>query len=130
MVVGIGVDVCDVRRMARELARDGAGFTRAVFTSAEIRDASARAVPARHFAARFAAKEAALKALGTGLPDTGALREIEVRLHGTAPRLAFRGRMADLARERHVTRAHLTMAHDGAAAVAHVLLESEDRRVP
>jgi len=127
MVVGIGVDVCEVRRMARELAREGGGFCDQVFTAGEIADCAMHRNPARRFAARFAAKEAALKALAIGLPDAGALREVEVRLSpGGAPCLVLHARLARLARERGVGRAHVSLAHEGGIAVASVVLEADE----
>lgn len=128
MVVGIGVDACEVRRVARELARNDGAFRERVFTPAEISDCTSRRYPARHFAARFAAKEAVLKALGTGLPDIGALREVEVRTRpGGAPELRLHARLARTARSLGVRRLHLSLTHTGAFAIASVVLESGRR---
>jgi holo-[acyl-carrier protein] synthase len=127
VIVGFGVDVCDARRMARELAREAGGFRDQVFTPGEIAYCATRPCPSRHFAARFAAKEAALKALRTGMPDSGALREVEVRFgRFGAPQLRFLGRMARVAQARGVRHVHLTLAHDGCYALAGVMLESGD----
>ena len=125
VIVGIGVDVCNVGRMARELAREGGGFRDQVFTPSEIADCGSRPSPPRHFAARFAAKEAALKALHTGVPDTGAFRQVEVcGGAGATLALRFHGAMAAAARTLGVTRAHVTFAREGPNALANVVLES------
>jgi holo-[acyl-carrier protein] synthase len=97
-VLGIGTDLCDVERMARELAQEGGGFRDAVFTAAEIAWCDGGAHPQQRFAARFAAKEAVFKALSpAGLPAlawqeieivSGARGEVRVRLHGATGRLA------------------------------------------
>ncbi len=126
MIIGIGVDVCDVQRMARELDRDGHGFRDQVFTPLEIRQSTARRPASFRFAARFAAKEAALKALGTGLTDAGSLREVEVRDGGGAGALTIRlhDRVADLARARGVEQIHVACVSTRGCALAGVVLES------
>jgi holo-[acyl-carrier protein] synthase len=95
---GIGIDVCDVERMARELAREGGGFRDAVFTPVEVARCEAGVRPERRFAACFAAKEAVFKALaksGAAAPAwqeieivAGARGETTVLLHGATARLA------------------------------------------
>ena len=97
-VVGIGVDGCDVERMARELAREGGGFRDAVFTTAEVARCETGAYPERRFAACFAAKEAVFKALAESGARAPAWHEIEivagarggtaVVLHGATAQLA------------------------------------------
>jgi holo-[acyl-carrier protein] synthase len=123
MIVGIGIDLLDVGRMARELAHEGAGFRDDVFTPSEIAYCEAKAHPAQHFAARFAAKEACWKALGV-LRDGAPLREVEVeRPVGAPPRLVLRGRAKEVADGLGVTRAHASLTHTSTLASASVLLE-------
>ncbi len=127
MIIGIGVDVCDVRRMARELGRDGSGFRDQVFTPLEVSECNSHRSASAAFASRFAAKEAALKALGTGLIDTGVLREIEVvpdRAAGGAVTLQFHDRVAGLARSRGVSCVRAAFAFAHGCALASVVLES------
>ena len=125
MLVGIGNDLLEVARMRRELARAGGGFRDDVFTVAEIAYCEARRHPARHFAARFAAKEAFLKALGTGVGSWPVWREIEVvnGPHGE-PGLVLSGGARRLAGRRKVRRALLSMSHTGTMAMASVVLEA------
>ncbi len=127
MIVGIGVDVCDVRRMARELGREGNGFRDQVFTPREVAECSSHSISSAAFAACFAAKEAALKALGTGLLDAGILREIEAVPDAPASgavTLRFHDRVADLARARGVSCAHAAFVSARGCALASVVLES------
>ncbi len=125
MIVGIGTDLLDVDRMARELAREGAGFRDDVFTAAEVAYCGEMAHPARHFAARFAAKEAFWKALGA--PEGSAsLRDVEVvRAEDGPPRLVLAGRARAEAERLGVRRAHVTLTHTATLASASVLLEGE-----
>jgi holo-[acyl-carrier protein] synthase len=123
MIIGVGVDVCEVRRMARELAREDHGFRDQVFTPHEIAYCESRRYPARHYAARFAAKEAVAKALDAE-PDTGSFREVEVRIvPGGRRRIVLHDRMIALARRRRVRTLHLSLSHDTTHALAHVVLE-------
>jgi holo-[acyl-carrier protein] synthase len=78
MILGIGNDLCDIRRIEKTIARYGERFLLRVFTEEERRKAFSRAHPARTFAKRFAAKEAATKALGTGFRDGVQFRDIGV----------------------------------------------------
>jgi holo-[acyl-carrier protein] synthase len=123
MIVGIGTDLLDVGRMARELARDGAGFRDDVFTPAEIAYCEAHAHPARHFAVRFAAKEACWKALG--IPESGvSLKDVEVvKPEAGPPRLVLAGRAREEADRLGVRRAHVSLSHTSTLAQASVLLE-------
>jgi holo-[acyl-carrier protein] synthase len=128
VIVGIGMDICDVRRMARELSLPDGGFRDSVFTPDEIAYCESRRNPAQHYAARFAAKEAVFKALGAPKPkmDVGSFREVEVTVSEEGPRhVALGGRLAALAQARHVGGIHLSLSHDCGQAIANVVLESE-----
>jgi holo-[acyl-carrier protein] synthase len=120
VVVGVGVDLCDVDRIRRTLARTP-GFADRVFTEAEQDYCRRRHDPAERFAARFAAKEAVLKALGAGL-GACALRDIEVTRAGSgAPALALHGGAATLAADRGVTAWHISLTHTASMAEAVVV---------
>ncbi|MHB8079148.1 MAG: holo-ACP synthase [Candidatus Krumholzibacteriia bacterium] len=123
MILGIGIDLIEVARVARQLAADGAGFRDTVFTPAEIAYCDRKHFPAQHYAARFAAKEAAFKALA--LPaDFGAVwREVEVASDAGVPRLVLTGRLGGLAAARGVRRAHVSLSHTQELATASVVLE-------
>jgi holo-[acyl-carrier protein] synthase len=116
-VVGVGVDLCEVDRMRRTLARTP-GFADRVYTEAEQDYCRRRRDPAERFAARFAAKEAVLKALGAGIGSCS-LRDIEVvRAESGAPSLVLHGRAAALAADRGVTAWHLSLTHTATLAEA------------
>jgi holo-[acyl-carrier protein] synthase len=116
-VVGVGVDLCEVERMRRTLARTP-GFADRVYTEAEQDYCRRRRDPAERFAARFAAKEAVLKALGAGIGSCS-LRDIEVvRAESGAPSLVLHGRAAALAADRGVTAWHLSLTHTATLAEA------------
>src|SRR5437667_10076025 len=96
-VNGIGVDLVNIPRMRDVIDRWQDRFLRRVFTEAEIAYCRARRDPVPHFAARFAAKEAGLKALGTGLRLGMSWRELEVRrAPGGPPTLVLSGRSREL----------------------------------
>jgi holo-[acyl-carrier protein] synthase len=78
MILGIGNDVLEISRMERELAHNGVFAPGEIFTAAELAYCASQQRPAQHLAARFAAKEALLKALGTGAANLGAFAEVEV----------------------------------------------------
>jgi holo-[acyl-carrier protein] synthase len=124
-VIGVGVDLCDVDRMRRVLARTP-GFAERVFTADEQSHCRARRDPAERFAARFAAKEAVLKAMGVGL-GACALRDIEVvRAESGQPSLALHGAAADLAAARGITAWHVSLSHTSTVAEALVVAVGRD----
>ena len=129
-VVGIGVDAVDVARFRRILARRP-GFAARFFTATERADAGRAADPTESLAARFAAKEAVMKAQGTGLGGF-ALTEVEVR-RGTGPgatagvpSLVLHGAAAALASRHGAGRFHLSLTHTAEVAVAFVVAERSD----
>lgn len=127
MILGIGIDLCDTRRLRRALLRPG--FKERVFGESEIRDCEARARPERHYAARFAAKEACFKALGSGWGQGVAWRDVLVSSDGRRPpRLTLTGGAGRRARALGATRAHLSLTHEGDYAAAVVVIEGRRRK--
>jgi holo-[acyl-carrier protein] synthase len=126
-VFGVGVDAVDVARFRRILARRP-GFATRFFTEAEQADAGRSPDPTESLAARFAAKEAVMKALGTGLGGF-ALTDVEVRrAHGAgadrnAPSLVLHGGAAALAARHQAGPFHLSMTHTTGVAIAFVVAE-------
>jgi holo-[acyl-carrier protein] synthase len=129
VIVGIGIDVVEIARVRRLLDRWGDRFLQRVFTDDEVAYARRRHDPAEHLAARFAAKEATLKALGTGLSMGVRWREMEVRrVRGQRPTLSLSGRTAELGTARGVERLHVSLTHDAGLALAQVLAEGDAAR--
>ena len=126
MIKGLGVDLVQIPRMRDVIARWDERFLRRVFTDAEIAYCRARRDPVPHFAARFAAKEAAMKALGTGHSRGVFWRGIEViRRPGGPPQLRFHGGAAARLAAMGATGSLLTLSHSQDLALAHVLLVRE-----
>lgn len=126
-VRGIGLDVVRISRMREVIGRWDERFLRRVFTEQEIAYCRSRRDPVPHFAARFAAKEAGLKALGTGLRFGIRWRELEVmRERGQAPRLVLRGRSREIGHARGGGRMLLTLTHDGDYALAQAMLLADE----
>ena len=122
-VRGIGIDLVPIPRMRKILERWHERFLIRVFTADEIAYCRKRRDPVPHFAARFAAKEAGLKALGTGLRLGVSWRELEVRRErGGPPMLVLSGRSRQLARARGADRMLLALTHDGDYAIAQAML--------
>lgn len=123
-VRGIGVDVCKVERIAESLARFGERMEKRLFTPAELAYCRHFKDPMPHLAARFAAKEAASKALGTGIAGGVGWTQIEVvQPGGRVPTLALSGVALERFRAMGATTSHLSLSHDGGLAVACVVLE-------
>jgi holo-[acyl-carrier protein] synthase len=123
MIVGVGLDVVPISRMAGLLARHGERAEARLFSPGERADCGRRAQPAQHFAARFAAKEALLKALGA--PPGLRWTEIEVRAAPNgAPALLLSGAAAAAASRRGVVAQHVSLTHAADVAAAVVVLES------
>ena len=116
-VVGVGVDLCDVDRLRRAVARTP-GFVDRVYTADEQSYCRRARDPAERFAVRFAAKEAVLKAMGAGL-GACPLHDIEVaRADSGAPSVVLHGAAASLAAERGVTAWKLSLTHTRTLAEA------------
>lgn len=126
MIVGLGTDLVGVARIAAVHERQGQRFLDKVFTPAEQQHCLAAAEPAERLAARWAAKEAAMKALGTGWAKGVSFTQIEL-LPGPdrgAPRLHLHGVAATVASAIGATRFHCSISHSDGFAVATVILES------
>jgi holo-[acyl-carrier protein] synthase len=121
-IIGLGLDAAEIDRVGALIARYGDRFLARVFTEGEIAYCQARRRSAESFAARFAAKEAAMKALGTGHARGVTWRSIEVvRRHGP-PQLDFHGAAKARFAAMHANSALLTITHTGTLALAHVML--------
>jgi len=127
MIVGSGIDLIEVGRIARAVDRHGEHFLNRIYTPAEQAYCLRKRSSPESLAARFAAKEAAAKALGTGISRGVNWLEIEVtREPGGRPTVRFHGRAAQLAATMRVVRAALSLTHTGDLAMASVVLESGD----
>lgn len=125
MIVGSGVDLCEVPRIESAIARYGRRFIERVFTEREIEYAESKANRYERYAARFAAKEAGMKALGTGWRGGIRWRDFEVaNLSSGRPTLRFHGKAAELAEKLGVHNIALSLTHTAAQALAMVILES------
>jgi holo-[acyl-carrier protein] synthase len=124
MIVGLGIDLVETERVERILARHGERFERRVFTGAELAECGRRADRIHSLAARFAAKEACLKALGTGWSQGLGFADVEVVCTSDgAPTLRLAGRAAERARELGVEVTHVSLTHQPRTAAAVVVLE-------
>ncbi len=121
MILGLGIDLVPVARIA---SARSAAFDRRVFTPAELKYARRHADADERLAGRFAAKEAVLKALGTGWARGISWRDVET-LNDRAgrPVLRLRGKAAARARALGISRWHLSIAHAGGFAVATAVAE-------
>ena len=130
MIIGLGQDMCDIRRIEKSLERFGDRFTQRVFTEIERKLADRRAERAATYAKRFAAKEACAKALGTGVPRRGVHWQGMgvVNLPSGKPTIAFTGgaaeRLAKLTPPGMTTVVHLTITDEYPYAQAMVIIEA------
>jgi holo-[acyl-carrier protein] synthase len=123
-IVGIGTDLARIERFRKFLEPDNRVLAR-IFSPEELQYALKMKDPASHLAARFAAKEAFVKALGTGLRDGLSWQQVVVvRDQLGCPSLQLSGRAVELLTMRGVNATHLSYSHDGDYAVATVILES------
>jgi holo-[acyl-carrier protein] synthase len=124
-VLGIGVDLVECARIQHSIDRFGDRFLHRVFTADEIGYSMSMKFPARHLAARFAAKEAVSKAFGTGIGKAMGWRNIDVRKKPSGePFLVFSGPAKDLAKQRGVSAALITLSHTEHHAMACIVLET------
>ena len=129
MIRGLGMDLVEIDRIARSLERFGPRFLQKILTPDEERDLSRRTqsddISPQAVAARFAAKEAAVKALGTGFSQGIGPHHIEVRsLPSGQPEISFHGPAAQRMEALGASRAHLSLPHSRDTAAAVVVLES------
>jgi holo-[acyl-carrier protein] synthase len=125
LIVGIGLDVVAVERIARSLRHGDGRFQQLAFTPAEIAACDSRADRAQALAARFAAKEACFKALGTGWAKGVSFEQIEViGVEGGQPELRLTGRAAERAAALGVRTVHVALSHEHDVAAAVVVLEA------
>jgi holo-[acyl-carrier protein] synthase len=125
VIVSIGIDIIEVARI-REVLQRTQRFGERVFTAAERAYCDSRgAVAAEHYAARFAAKEAMLKALGTGWRGGIGWQDVEVGARDSgAPFLILHGVVKDLFNSSGATTTHLSLSHTSEHAIAQVVLET------
>ena len=125
MIVGTGVDLAEVARIRASVERYGARFVQRVFTAKEIAYVERKANKYERFAARFAAKEAGMKALGTGWSRGVTWKDFEVaNLPSGRPTMVLHGVAAGIATELGVKTVQLSLTHTSELALAWVLLES------
>ena len=121
-ILGLGLDVTDIDRIADSIERYGERFLRRVFTDAEVAYCTRRKVPAIHFAGRFAAKEAAMKALGTGHSRGVLWRDVEVIRRGGPPQLELHGGAARHFSSMGGRSSFVTITHSDDLALAQVII--------
>ncbi len=129
MIAGIGVDIIRINRIAGILERQGDRFARRILTPLEFAAYHTAGNPVPFLAKRFAAKEAASKALGTGIGKVS-FKDIEVNNNDNgAPLLVLHGYARQLQRQRNIRACHLSLSDESDNAVAFVVLEYDERGV-
>jgi holo-[acyl-carrier protein] synthase len=124
-IIGLGVDLTDIPRIAATYERYGERFLRRIFTDGEIAYCMRRRDPVPSLAGRFASKEAAMKALGTGHSQGVLWKDIEVVRVGGPPQLRLHGGAARRAEAMGVVKSVLTITHSEALAMAQVIMMGE-----
>ncbi|MEN6450909.1 MAG: holo-ACP synthase [Thermoguttaceae bacterium] len=127
-IIGLGTDITECLRIARMIEHHGELFIDRVYTPEEIRYCQSRKQATQHFASRWAAKEAILKALGTGLSKGISFRDIEIRSEsGGRPVVAVRGGVKDAVEQLGVAEIHVTMSHCRTHAMATAIALGKDQ---
>jgi holo-[acyl-carrier protein] synthase len=129
MILGFGIDLCDIRRIEDSLKRFGDRFVNRCFTDIERQKSDGRASRAASYAKRFAAKEACAKALGTGISKGVAWRDMGVvNLESGKPTLNLTGgaarQLAEILPAGHIAVIHLTLTDEYPMAQAQVIIEA------
>ena len=125
MIIGTGIDIAEISRFERFVKEDNQPLFRRLFTRPELDYCFARKLAAQHLALRFAAKEAFLKALGTGLRDGINWLDIEIRNDDSGkPHLFVSGKAAVQMAIAGGEKSHLSLSDDGGFAIAMVILEA------
>jgi holo-[acyl-carrier protein] synthase len=125
VIVGIGIDLAEVSRIREAIERHGQRFIQRIYTEKEIAYVERKANKYERYAARFAAKEAGMKAVGTGWKRGVRWRDFEVtNLPSGRPTLQFHGEAAKFAETLGVRNIALSITHTAAQGMAIVILES------
>lgn len=125
MISGIGVDIVEIARFERFVREDNQPLLGRLFTRGELDYCSTKKHMAQHLALRFAAKEAFLKAIGTGLREGISWQEMDVVNDQLGkPALLVTGRAAEVLAEQGGGRIHLSLSHDAGCAIAMLVLEA------
>lgn len=123
MAQGVGIDIIEVNRIEK-LIKDSGRFKQRIYTKKEVEYCEARKNKAQNYAARFAAKEAFLKAIGTGWRSGVSFREIEVvNDEQGKPEIHLHGNTKKITREKHFMNIQLSLSHVKEMAVAVVIVE-------
>ena len=124
MIYGIGIDLIEIERMQRAITRTGARLIERLYTDVEQDYCCTQHPPYACYAARFAAKEAFLKALGTGLRQHMRWRDMEVWRDGLGkPSLRLYGYLHERCMAAEIRHIHLSLSHSATCAIAQVILE-------
>jgi holo-[acyl-carrier protein] synthase len=125
-IIGVGTDIIECLRIAQMIDRHGELFIRRVYTDHEIAYCSTKKAATQHYAGRWAAKEAVLKALGTGWVRGISWRDVEVRHKpGGAPMVTLRGGAKEILERSGITRMHISISHCRSHAIAYAIAEGE-----
>lgn len=124
MILGLGVDLVDVRRMEAIIFRWQQRFLKRIFTDKEIHYCNNKKNPAQRFATRYAAKEAFVKAMYPKGQEGVSMRDIEIGEKEKRPTVNLYGPVKVFAAEMGVQKIHLMLSHDGDYGIANVILES------
>lgn len=125
MILGLGIDIADQKRIAASLEQFGESFLTRILTNKEIAACARYRFPVEHYAGKFAVKEAFMKALGTGLKQV-TFQEIEVLNRDSgAPYVVVAGKAQLLLKDLGATQVHVSISHDADLAVAVVVLEGD-----
>ncbi len=126
MIHGIGTDILEVERMAKLVAK-GRPYLETIFTDKEIDYCASKAKPSEHYAARFAAKEAVLKALGTGWRDGLSFADIEILNNEVGkPEVFLHGKTKEFFGFRQITQISISLSHASNTAMAVAILEKQE----
>ena len=125
MIVGLGLDIAEIDRIEAAIKRHGVPFLERIYTASEVAYCEKHKNKYERYAARFAAKEAAMKALGTGWSNGVRWRDIEVvRAASGKPSLKLEGKAGEVAAKLGVKNIALTITHSGNLALAEVIFEN------
>ena len=129
MIVGTGIDLIQVSRIRKQLEKSGHRFFETLFTEREIgycQKGSSLSRQSQCFSGRFCAKEAFLKALGSGLRDGIFWKDMEILNDELGkPYFILRNRVQEIIKEKEITQVHLSISHDKNMATAMVILENQ-----